>query len=183
MNAVRLLRLLVWPLLLAVAACGFALRGATEVSFDTLAINVPANSEFGAQLRRRMQASAPDLTIVEAGQPAQVRLEVIDVMRDRLETSLNAQGRVQEYELILRLVFRVVDRQGEVLLPDTELRASRLLPWDDNVSQAKESEADMLYRAMQNDMALRLLNRLAAPDLDEALLASQTQQSRATPAL
>src|SRR5690554_5114750 len=72
-------RPLLLVLLLAVAACGFTLRGATEVPFDTLAINVPLNSEFGAQLRRRMEASAPGLRVVPASQPAEVQLEVLEV--------------------------------------------------------------------------------------------------------
>lgn len=160
------------------AACGFALRGATEVPFDTLAINVPANSQFGAQLRRQMRAAAPALVIVPDGAPAQVRLEVLNVARDRLETALNAQGRVQEYELTLRLTFRVVNQAGEPLLPDTQLSASRLLPWDDNVAQAKESEADSLYRAMQADLAQRIINRLDAPDLRAAVLASEAEMQR-----
>lgn len=172
----RLSRLGAFLLLaIAVGACGFALRGPADVPFDTLYINVPANSLFGAQLRRQMRASAPDVTIVAAANEAEVRLEVLDIVRDRLETSLNAQGRVQEYELTLHLRFQVTDRLGEPLIPDTLLSASRLLPWDDNVAQAKETEADSLYQAMQSDLAQRILRRLDSPDLRAALLAARQQ--------
>lgn len=169
-----------WLLVLCstLTACGFALRGATEVPFDTLAINVPANSQFGAQLRRQMRAAAPALVIVPDGAPAEVRLEILEVARERLETSLNAQGRVQEYELTLRLIFQVVDQAGEPLLAETQLSASRLLPWDDNVAQAKESEADSLYRAMQADLAQRIISRLDSPDLQAAVLAAQAERER-----
>ena len=169
-------------LLLAVSlgACGFALRGPAHVPFDTIYINVPANSLFGSQLRRQMRASAPNVRVVPTPERAEVRLEILDVVRDRLETSLNAQGRVQEYELTLQLRFQVTDHRGEPLIPESVLSATRLLPWDDNVAQAKESEADSLYEAMQTDLAQRILRRLDSSDLRAAVLAARMQDGADT---
>src|SRR5690606_3390539 len=85
-------------LCLVLAACGFALRGPSTLPFDTVHINQSPNSEFGAQLRRQLQANAPGTRIVEDPALAEARLQILENARDRMEVALNAEGRVQEYE-------------------------------------------------------------------------------------
>lgn len=148
----------------ALAACGFQLRGPSTLPFDTLYINQSPNSEFGGQLRRQLRANAPGTRVVETPAEAAARLEILQEARDRREQALTAQGRVQEYDLTLRIVFQVVDDQAEILVPPTTLTATRTLYYDDNVAQAKESEAETLYRSMRADLMQRILHRLAAED-------------------
>lgn len=169
--------LLGFVLCTVLAACGFTLRGTTELPFQSVHINLSANSPFGAQLRRQLRATAPATRIEENAASAEVRLQILENVRDRIEVALNAQGRVQEYDLNLRVVFQVVDTQGLPLVPPTTLAATRTLAYDDNVAQAKEAEARALYASMQADVAQRILNRLAAADTRAA--AAMAEQERA----
>src|SRR5690606_12145596 len=98
-------------LCLMVSACGFALRGTTELPFESLHVSLSPNSQFGAQLRRQIRATSPDTAVVEDPAGAEARLQILENSRSRTEVALNAQGRVQEYELHLRLVFQLVDAQ------------------------------------------------------------------------
>lgn len=159
-------------LALVVAGCGFALRGTVTLPFPSLYIGVGANTALGAQLRREVRATSPSTRIVENAGSAVARLEIQNESRARTELSLTGQGRVQEYELRLSLQFRVIDAQGNELVPPTVLTASRSLPFDDNVAQAKESEAEFLYRAMQSDLAQRIVRRLAAATAPELIPAA-----------
>src|SRR5690606_19824283 len=109
----------------ALAACGFALRGTTDLPFESLYINVPDNSRFGSQLRRQILAASPTLVIAEDPKQAEAQLQVLDIKRERNEVALTAQGRVQEYELTLLMTFQVVDAQGALLTPPTPLTATR----------------------------------------------------------
>lgn len=145
-------------------ACGFTLRGPINLPFSSLYVNVPENSRFGSQLRRYIQAASPNVRIVEDPAQAEVQLQVLDVARERREIALTAQGRVQEYELTLRLTFQVVDARNELVVPPTTLTASRALPYDDNVAQAKEVEAQMLYDNMQADLTQRIISRLGSAE-------------------
>lgn len=160
-------------------ACGFALRGTTELPFSSIYISQSANSQFGAQLRRQIRATSPGTAVVEDPARAEARLQILETVRDRTEVALNAQGRVQEYELTLRLTFQVIDAQGNLLVPPTTLTALRMLPYDDNVAQAKESEANALYQSMQDDLVQRILHRLGAANTRAA--AEQASQERALP--
>jgi len=69
---------------------------------------------------------------------------------------------------MVRLVFRLVDARGQVLLPDTTLTAVREMPYDDQIAQAKEGEMETLYRNMQQSLVSRLVRRMTAPDVAEA---------------
>jgi len=161
-------RLLGLALLLSVAACGFALRGTTPLPFKTLYIGISDNTRFGADVRRALRAASPDTAQVDNPKDAQVQLQQISLDRSAQEVSLNAQGRVEEYELMVRLVFRLVDARGQVLLPDTTLTAVREMPYDDQIAQAKEGEMETLYRNMQQSLVSRLVRRMTAPDVAEA---------------
>ena len=159
-------------------ACGFALRGTTELPFSSIHVNLPANSQFGAQMRRQIRAASPTTTVVEDASTAEARLQVLENVRSRSEVSLNAQGRVQEYELQLRLTFQVIDAQANLLVPPTTLTAVRTLPYDDNVAQAKESEAEALYQSMQDGLAQRILHQLNAANTRAAAERAALERSK-----
>ncbi len=160
------------------SACGFALRGTTDLPFDSIHINLPANSQFGAQMRRQIRAASPTTAVLEDASRAEARLQVLENSRSRSEVALNAQGRVQEYELHLRLTFQVIDAQANILVPPTTLTAVRTLPYDDNVAQAKESEAEALYQSMQSGLAQRILHQLNAANTRAAAERAGQERSR-----
>lgn len=160
-------------------ACGFALRGTTELPFDSIHINLPANSQFGAQMRRQIRAASPTTAVVEDPSQAEARLQILENVRSRTEVALNAQGRVQEYELHLRLTFQVIDAQANILVPPTTVTSVRSLPYDESVAQAKESEAEALYQSMQSGLSQRILHQLNAANTRAA--AERAEQERSKP--
>lgn len=167
--------LLCIALSLMLAGCGFTLRGPSELPFDSIHINQSPNSEFGAQLRRQLRAEVPRTTIVEDPALAEARLQILENSRDRMEVALNAEGRVQEYDLTLRIVFQVLDVLGNAIVPPTTLTTTRTLAYDDNVAQAKEAEAQALYASMQKDIVSRILRRIEATDTREAAQRSRRE--------
>ena len=163
-------------LLLAVSACGFKLQGSTPLPFDTLLMKVPENSAFGADLRRAIRAASPNTVLIEEpDQPYDAALQQISSTRTAREVSLNAQGRVEEYELTLTYTFNVVSADGEIILPNSTLRARRNLPFDDRVVQAKEGEEATLFNQMQTSLVARIVRRISAPDVSQAWAELQSE--------
>jgi len=167
-----LLLLIVAPLL---ASCGFQMQGTTPLAFDRLSVTIPENSQFGADVRRAIRAVSPNTTIVSPGDTLrgekpnyQAQLQQVDVTYNTREVSLNAQGRVEEYELTLTFTFRLVNARNEVILPDTTLVAVRDMPYDDSVVQAKEGEMQTLFNTMFKSLVDRLVRRITAPDVAQA---------------
>jgi len=155
-------------LFMLLSACGFALRGVTPMPFDTLYVGIPDNSQFGADVRRSLRAASPNTKLVDTPKEAQAILQQVADTRTLREVSLNAQGRVEEYELGINFTFRLIDNKGRALIPDTTLSIYREMPYDDQVVQAKQGQIETLYKAMQRDLVSRVLRRMTAPDVRRA---------------
>lgn len=176
-NNYRLPWLLILLTVMVIASgCGFRLQGSTPLPFDTLLMKVPENSAFGADLRRAITAASPHTVLVE--QPStsyNAALQQIAETRSAREVSLNAQGRVEEYELTLTYTFNLVSADGDIILPNTTLRAVRNLPFDDRVVQAKEVEEATLFKQMQAGLISRIVRRISAPDVTKRYAELSTQ--------
>jgi len=146
---------------IALAGCGFHLRGDQKLPFDTIFINTPPNSPLGATLSRQIRAGTETRTVAQASQ-ASVVLDILGEVRDKEILTLNAQGRAVEYKLIYRLRFRLHDGKGREYIAPTEMQAQRDISINDSEVLSKESEETLLYRDMQTDLVQQLLRRLAA---------------------
>src|SRR5690606_17682939 len=129
----------------------------SQLPFSTLYTNIEENSEFGAGLRRAILASSPGTRFV--ADPAQAEAKLIRVSSSQLlrELTIDAQGRVEEYELNLEFVFQLTDAKGHIVLPPTTLRALRELPYDDTIVQAKQGEIATVFQQMQKSLIDRIV--------------------------
>jgi LPS-assembly lipoprotein len=151
--------------LVLLTACGFAARGASPLPFDALYMSMPENAKFTADLRRAVKASSPDTRIAESAKQAQAILQQVANTRGLRQVSLNPQGRIEELELSIHFVFRLIDGQGNAIVPDTTLTAYRQMPYDDQALQAKSGQMDVLYASMEQSLVNRVLRRLTADDV------------------
>ena len=153
---------------LMLAACGFRMKGATPLPIDTLYTNIAQNSPFGAAMRRAIRAASPNTQFVAERDQADASLIQIANQRNLRELSIDADGRVEEYELTIQFAFQVLDSAGRVILPPTTLRATREIPYDDTVVQAKQSEISTVFEQMQQSLVDRVVRHLTAPEVIEA---------------
>lgn len=153
---------------LLLAACGFHLKGVSPLPFTTLYTNIAENSDFGAALRRAVVASSPNTRFVDEPAQAQARLTQLSNNQTLRELSINAEGRVEEYELNLDFVFQLTDAQGHIVLPPTTLHSTREIPYDDTVVQAKQGEIALVFKEMQQSLVDRIVRMLSSPDVTAA---------------
>lgn len=157
--------LLTAALVLPLAACGFKLRGARDLPFETIYLGFPPNSPFGTELARNIRAGTRT-RVIEQRDKAEAVLEILGETREREVLALNAQGRAREFQLRLKLAFRLTDNKGREFIAPTQLGAQRDVSFNDAQVLAKESEEALLYRDMQTDLVQQLLRRLAAAKPD-----------------
>lgn len=161
-------RLACVALCMLLAACGFQLKGVSPLPFNTIYTNIAENSAFGAGMRRAIIASSPNTRFVSEPTGAQAKLIELANNQSLRELSIDAQGRVEEYELNLEFVFQLTDAKGRLILPPTTLRSTREIPYDDSVVQAKQGEITTVFQQMQQSLVDRVVRRLASPDVAEA---------------
>ncbi|MFO1345510.1 MAG: LPS assembly lipoprotein LptE [Rhodocyclaceae bacterium] len=144
---------------LLLAACGFQLRGAYTLPYESLHIALPDASVIGAGLKRQIRAGG-GTRLVEKEEAQAILLQVTE-LRERQILSLSASGRVREVRLRFRYAFRVVDPKGRDLVQTTGIEISRDLTYDDSAVLAKEQEEQVLWRDMENDLVQQILRRLS----------------------
>ena len=156
----RLNLLSIFVLMLSLSACGFALRGAVALPFNSIFVDMPLSSPLGAELKRNIRSSGQTSIAVDA-KSADVALQVLAETREKAILSYNSQGRAREYNLIYNFRFRVVDKGGKEVLVPTVISLKRTISFNESQVLAKESEEGLLYRDMQSDLVQQIMRRLA----------------------
>jgi len=144
---------------LGLAACGFQLRGATELPFSRIALEGFApRSPLADELRRTLAQSAQ---VVATPAQAQVVLTALSDRRERSVVASTTAGQVRELTLRVRLGFKLTTPGGRELIPPTELLLSRDMSYLETYALGKEYEEAQLVKAMQSDIVDQLMRRLA----------------------
>jgi LPS-assembly lipoprotein len=143
------------------AGCGFQLRGAYNLPYESLHIGLPDSSVIGAGLKRQIRAGG-GTRLTELREEAQASFVQVTELRERQILSLNTSGRVREVRLRFRYAYRVIDEKGRELVPTTGVELTRDVTYDDSAVLAKEQEEQLLWRDMESDLVQQLMRRLAA---------------------
>lgn len=154
-------RLATLALAATLAGCGFQLRGPATFPFKSIA--VPGQSTLLTELQRNI-ASGSNAKLVTRTEDAEAIFAVLGEAREKVILSLNTQGRVREFQLRYRLLYRVHDGKGGDYIAPTELVLRRDITFNDQVL-AKENEEAILFREMQSDMVQQLIRRMQAAKL------------------
>ncbi len=142
----------------ALSACSFQLRGQQNYAFKRLAITggVP---QMVARLERMVQGGS-DTVIVKLWENPDATLNLSEGQGLRT-LSLNAQGVVQEYELVYNVTYSLIGADGTLLIPPSQIALNRSMTYNDQYALAKQSESTLLYNDMRNDAVDQLTRRLA----------------------
>lgn len=152
---------LIVMLCVALAACGFQLRGAYSLPFDRLYISLANSTELYGQIRRSVESGSATRVVATAAE-AEASLVVLADNPQKNILSLSAAGRVREFELVRTFSFRVTDKAGMDLIAPSRIVLRRELTFSDDQVLSKEAEELLLWRDMQNDLVQQLMRRLAS---------------------
>lgn len=150
-------------LCVALAACGFHLRGQASLPFDSVYITgAPA---FVGQISRALRAGSP-VRVTDNSKDAQVTLQIVSELRERVILSLSAAGRVREITLRYRVSYRLTDAKGIEYIPASEIVLRRDITYSDTDVLGKEQEEALLYRDMLSDAVQQVVRRLQIAKLE-----------------
>lgn len=149
-------------LLLLLGGCGFHLRGSTplppslhEIRIDS---SLPSDAFFKT-LRSTLLSSG--VSIKTTGDlPA---LKILTIQRQSTPGSMGTSTQTREYQLKLTLQYEIHRSDGTLVPPVKTLTAHRTLMLNTNRMLGSTSEEQTLYYDMQEELARRLIDQLAAP--------------------
>ena len=146
------------------AGCGFALRRAPELAFQSLYVNAGGASPIGNEIRRNLLSlgSLALITDPQRQSSADAILDILSEAREKSVVGVTVSGEVREFQLRTRVRFRLRTPKGKDLIGETELLQQRDISFNESAVLAKEAEEGLLYRDMQTDIVQQLIRRLAA---------------------
>ncbi len=146
---------------LALAGCGFKLRSSQVFAFDRIAVTPQGGANLVAELVRYLGDKVVPLSSPSASAP-DVIFDIVQESREKTVVGVNASGQVREFQLRIRVKFRLRTPEGRDLILLTEIEQHRDVSFSEAAALAKEAEEVLLYRDMQADIVQQLLRRLAA---------------------
>ena len=145
---------------LALAGCGFKLRGAEPLAFRSIALTGFApRSPLAQELKDALERS---VLVEPVPALAELVFQALLDVRERAIVATTAAAQVREVQLRLKLRWRTVTPAGRQVTPPVELALSRDMSYSESIALAKQHEEADLYREMQTDIVAQVLRRLAA---------------------
>jgi len=145
---------------LALASCGFQLRGVVQMEIGSLYMSADVPSQVATEIRRSLAGSATRLAATPAD--AEAHLRILGESRDKTIFTLTGAGRVNEYQLRLQVRYQLTaPGTEEPLIEPATIDVRRVVTYSESAPLAKELEEQLLFRDMQADAAGQILRRVA----------------------
>ena len=144
------------------AGCGFKLRSSQNFAFQTVAVTPERGAGVAAELIRYLGDAIRPVAPRTGEQPPQVIVDILQELREKTVVGVNASGQVREFQLRIKVRFRMRNVRGAELIAPTEIVQQRDISFSESAVLAKEAEEVLLYRDMQSDIVQQLLRRIAA---------------------
>jgi len=152
-------RLLLAAPLLALAGCGFELKRAAALQFDSIALTgFAARSPLAQELRTTLERS---ISVKESPAQAQVVLQALGEERLRRAVAFTASGQVRDIQLRTIFRYRAQTPAERELIPDSRIELIREMSFIESAALGKEQEEQDLFREMQSDIVLQVMLRLS----------------------
>lgn len=145
--------------LFVLSACGFHLRGTSELAFKSIHIQQHGASVIARNLQRNLLSSGVQVLATPEGAEMHLELSAENTRRDIL--SLSGAGKVREYELIYQVTVRMRPGTETLWSAPQVIESRRDYSYDDTQRLAKETEEARLYNDMRSEAVREIMRRLS----------------------
>jgi LPS-assembly lipoprotein len=151
-----------WLVLLmssSLIACGFHLRGAADVPFNSIFIQ---GNTIVISKALKKNLTLNNVQVLDSADTAELLLEIVGEESEKRILSLAGTGKVNEFELYYRIHYRT-KLAGDALWSQVQtVEARRDYSYDDSQLLAKQGEEKRLNEDMQSTVLNSLVRRLSA---------------------
>ena len=145
----------------ALAGCGFQLRGDSPTGLKSLYVSTDMPSQVAVDIRRAL-ASSPTV-VMRTPANAEAHLRILTENREKTIYTITGAGRVYEFQLRLIVTYQMIlPGREDPVIPTSEIDVRRVVTYSETAPLAKEAEENLLYRDMVADAAGQILRRIAA---------------------
>lgn len=145
-------------LLATITSCGFQLRGAASIAFES--INIQGSTlTISKNLVKSLKTNG--IKVLDTAENADVLLELMGEESEKRILSLSGRGLVNEFELFYRIHYRTRYADAALWSPVKTIEARRDFSYSDANLLAKQGEEKQLNENMQTDVLSNLIRQLS----------------------
>lgn len=147
---------------LALAGCGFQLRGTLSVPAEMARTYIDAADEYSLfyrELRRGLQGAAVEL--VESPEEATAILSILTDLTDQRVLSVSARNVPTEYEVYYTVEYTIT-AGDQVLLSPQDVTQTKSYTYDTTLVLGKAREEAMLREAIVDDLVRIVLRQISS---------------------
>ena len=147
--------------ILFTTACGFKIRGLVSMSYGSIAITGNVSPQLRADLTS-VTLTGSSAKVARSPKDADLILEIISEISSREILAYNANGQISAYRLNMRVAFKADDKDGLLVVPESEIFVTRDLDFSTSTVLANDAQQAQFTNAMRMEMALQILRRVSA---------------------
>lgn len=144
---------------LILSGCGFKMRGPVTLPYKTILISGSMTQDLRLFLTRLLKSGLSTTTIVTRADEAEIILNITEIPAKQILT-YNQAGQITGYRLIEQVRFYVNSKDGDELIPRSEIYLTRDMDFSISTPSAAEQLEVLLFRDMREDVSAQLLRRL-----------------------
>ena len=144
---------------LILSGCGFKMRGPVTLPYKTMFISGSMTQDLRLLLTRLLKSGLSTTTIVTRADEAEIILNITEIPAKQILT-YNQAGQITGYRLIEQVRFFVNSKDGDELIPQSEIYLTRDMDFSISTPSAAEQLEILLFRDMRQDVSAQLLRRL-----------------------
>ncbi|GLQ87948.1 LPS-assembly lipoprotein LptE [Dyella flagellata] len=158
----RMLKLIALLPMLALAACGFHLRGSADMpkGMQRVHLTVSGGGDFQRKLVRALLAS--NVTLEDESGPDIAELHVPAQNFTVQSLTINGAAQVTEFAVRLHVAFSATDPQGKVIAPLQSFELQREFSYDASQPVGTQSQMEQIEGSLTDDAIQAMLFRLQA---------------------
>lgn len=157
-----------------VSACGWHLRGSSNVSLNIESVFVTAEDSYGSLVSTVKQSlTSNQVAAAQSSSEAQYTIVLSNEKHDRRTASVGNNAFAAEYELTISVDYVIQDSSGQALTEKSTATSVRTYDYDRNAVVAKNEEENLIKNEMRNNVAQQILRRLRFVSLEQNKQATQ----------
>lgn len=142
-------------------ACGYRLRGMVDLPFKVIAITGSPSPPLRTDLQTAILTGTATKVAINPID-ADLILEITNDITGREILAFNASGQISAYRLNIRVGFRVFDKAGADIVPESEIFITRDMDFSVSTVLASDAQMQTFLGLMRRDLAVQILRRISA---------------------
>jgi LPS-assembly lipoprotein len=149
------------PLILS--ACGWQLRDSGLLSADIGAVHLASNSSVQSHLLKDLKRALnrADIPVVALQTEANYSIVILDIRHSRRSSTLNAGGRVAEYQLNHEVDYIILGATGNQLSPLSTASVERVFEFEEQDVLASANGEQAILEQMRREAVRQILTQLS----------------------